>query len=328
LELLFLLGIGGMYFLIPIATGAKILMSIIRGISEKTETISKKTDHKKAAGILPVIKGPLIRPEELNIIEVSTDAAGAHCPVCATSLTGEDNISCPRCNTLHHKDCWDFNGTCAVYGCNILDEKAKQKGKTESTPLEPKKTTRGNEVSSLADFMVIRHRFRRWFWVVRLQWWSVLWLCFGSASGFLLYLLGPQSQVILRFLNGTVAMALTLGAILWVLAQIAHWKLESSEERLPLVPPSRMNALLKRLENSESRPLIEKFVQISPWLYALMGLFPLVKIYAAAGFFSVMYNIMILLYGGFFIWMARIATKRHRAALERVRYRLRGAAKL
>lgn len=315
LDILFLLGIGVMSVIAPIATGAKMVRSIILGFRRKSE-------HRKISRFLPVIKGPLIGPEELDIIEVRTNTTEAHCPVCATSLSEEDTMSCPRCETIHHRDCWDFNGTCAVYGCSILNVKA------ETTSTDTMNAAAGKEGLSLPDFMVIRHRFRRWFWVVRLQWWSILWLCFVTASGFLLYALGSGSATIMRFLTGTGAMALTLTGMLWMLAQIARWRLESSEERLPLVPPARMTVLIKRLENSHSRPLIEKFVEIAPWFYGLLALFPLLKVLIIAGSFKMMYTILVLLYGGFFIWMAKVATKRHRAALERVRYRLRGAAKV
>ena len=61
---------------------------------------------------------------------------GPRCPVCATAFTiradceeghhsceeghhsSEDGVvSCERCETLHHKECWDYAGGCALFGC-------------------------------------------------------------------------------------------------------------------------------------------------------------------------------------------------------------------
>ena len=40
------------------------------------------------------------------------------CIVCQTSpAAGEDLVRCPDCNSLHHKDCWDYNAGCGKYGC-------------------------------------------------------------------------------------------------------------------------------------------------------------------------------------------------------------------
>jgi hypothetical protein len=38
------------------------------------------------------------------------------CPVCGTPVEGEGGL-CSRCRTLHHRDCWDYLGGCAVFGC-------------------------------------------------------------------------------------------------------------------------------------------------------------------------------------------------------------------
>lgn len=42
-----------------------------------------------------------------------------HCPVCSTTITGETH-TCTRCNTPHHKDCWEYAKGCAIYGCKVL----------------------------------------------------------------------------------------------------------------------------------------------------------------------------------------------------------------
>jgi hypothetical protein len=38
------------------------------------------------------------------------------CGVCGESLADEI-VVCQRCNTPHHKECWQYSGGCATYGC-------------------------------------------------------------------------------------------------------------------------------------------------------------------------------------------------------------------
>lgn len=39
-----------------------------------------------------------------------------HCLVCGEPVE-DDVMCCPRCDTPHHGECWDYNCGCAVYGC-------------------------------------------------------------------------------------------------------------------------------------------------------------------------------------------------------------------
>jgi len=41
------------------------------------------------------------------------------CEVCGEKIeAGRDPVvSCQKCDTLHHKDCWEYNNRCAIYGC-------------------------------------------------------------------------------------------------------------------------------------------------------------------------------------------------------------------
>lgn len=40
------------------------------------------------------------------------------CRVCGAELT-DKLMLCQRCETPHHQDCWDYNGGCAIYGCQV-----------------------------------------------------------------------------------------------------------------------------------------------------------------------------------------------------------------
>jgi hypothetical protein len=43
----------------------------------------------------------------------------AVCPVCQSNVAdGQEAVDCPECRTLYHRECWDYNEGCAVYGCS------------------------------------------------------------------------------------------------------------------------------------------------------------------------------------------------------------------
>ena len=39
------------------------------------------------------------------------------CPVCQSAIGTEEAIACPECKTVHHWECWQYNGGCGMYGC-------------------------------------------------------------------------------------------------------------------------------------------------------------------------------------------------------------------
>jgi Prokaryotic RING finger family 1 len=40
------------------------------------------------------------------------------CKVCGEPIAAGAVIVCAACNTPHHRDCWEYVGTCSIYGCN------------------------------------------------------------------------------------------------------------------------------------------------------------------------------------------------------------------
>ena len=41
-----------------------------------------------------------------------------NCAVCKQKISGK-TMTCPRCETPHHADCWDYSGNkCSVFGCD------------------------------------------------------------------------------------------------------------------------------------------------------------------------------------------------------------------
>lgn len=39
------------------------------------------------------------------------------CPVCGDDLLGRLVVACASCDARHHRDCWEFNGSCSTYAC-------------------------------------------------------------------------------------------------------------------------------------------------------------------------------------------------------------------
>lgn len=45
------------------------------------------------------------------------DAGPAMCKVCGEPIAGMPKVLCMTCRTPHHRDCWEFIGSCSVFGC-------------------------------------------------------------------------------------------------------------------------------------------------------------------------------------------------------------------
>ncbi|HUG66103.1 MAG TPA: RING finger protein, partial [Pirellulaceae bacterium] len=39
------------------------------------------------------------------------------CKICGEEIAGHEMVYCQRCKTPHHGDCWQYVGSCSVYGC-------------------------------------------------------------------------------------------------------------------------------------------------------------------------------------------------------------------
>ena len=53
--------------------------------------------------------------EIIALTEMSADSA--LCQVCGEMVRLEGAKCCPRCDTAHHHDCWEYMGGCSIYGC-------------------------------------------------------------------------------------------------------------------------------------------------------------------------------------------------------------------
>jgi hypothetical protein len=64
----------------------------------------------KAAAVAMRLRGRIVEEPGLS---VSSDGI---CRVCGVALAGA-TVSCGKCSTPHHRECWDYNGGCSVYAC-------------------------------------------------------------------------------------------------------------------------------------------------------------------------------------------------------------------
>ena len=70
--------------------------------------------ERAASQIIDVILG--IGDPGLREITFVEDPAG-RCPICTSALK-EPLIRCSRCRSPHHRECWEYLGYCATYGCD------------------------------------------------------------------------------------------------------------------------------------------------------------------------------------------------------------------
>ena len=50
--------------------------------------------------------------------KTTAEAQRPKCPVCAYPVNDSDPVTCPRCDTPHHRDCWEYTGGCSMFGCD------------------------------------------------------------------------------------------------------------------------------------------------------------------------------------------------------------------
>ncbi|MBI2900029.1 MAG: hypothetical protein HYY17_07575 [Planctomycetes bacterium] len=71
---------------------------------------------------------PRVEPG-IVVIETKLQVSGTACQICGTPLEGA-LVECTRCTTLHHADCWEYNGRCSTFACGSLaSRKAELRGR-------------------------------------------------------------------------------------------------------------------------------------------------------------------------------------------------------
>lgn len=94
----------------------------VAGELERTPLTSGGSSRKalpslgpKSAGGGVTASGVSADATDLTLQGVELEEAPA-CAVCGERVSGQVH-RCPRCATPHHRDCWDYQGGCAAFGC-------------------------------------------------------------------------------------------------------------------------------------------------------------------------------------------------------------------
>ena len=54
----------------------------------------------------------------LSSLQLQAGDAGAVCQICQTAVAAEEAcVACPKCEQVHHRECWSEIGGCGTYGC-------------------------------------------------------------------------------------------------------------------------------------------------------------------------------------------------------------------
>lgn len=54
----------------------------------------------------------------LSSTQLRPGVAGATCPICQSPIVAEEFVvTCPKCDQVHHRECWAEIGGCGTYGC-------------------------------------------------------------------------------------------------------------------------------------------------------------------------------------------------------------------
>lgn len=53
----------------------------------------------------------------VEIVQTGPTADASVCLICAQAIHDPTQMGCTTCDTPHHKDCWEYNGRCALFGC-------------------------------------------------------------------------------------------------------------------------------------------------------------------------------------------------------------------
>lgn len=66
------------------------------------------------------------------------------CQVCGEDI-GEELVFCARCRTPHHQECWEYYGSCTVYGCQETDFERPRVAMLLSSHVADKESDEGAE---------------------------------------------------------------------------------------------------------------------------------------------------------------------------------------
>jgi hypothetical protein len=104
-----------LFLAVPVSIFCASLAFLVTGLIKITEIV---LPNSKPAGFgWPGFSSEPPPPDpRVQVIETRIDTDAGLCPVCAASLDAEA-VRCVRCESPHHRECWDYVGSCATFGC-------------------------------------------------------------------------------------------------------------------------------------------------------------------------------------------------------------------
>lgn len=182
------------------------------------------------------------------------------CPVCAAALLqGEAVQRCPRCDTPAHRDCWEYVGGCAIFGCTAESAVARV------TPGAVEEASLGSRL----DLGATAGLLSTYAWTLRLHWWAFAGFNLGLASLVPFGLMAPLGQLLAFFsflmVVGGVVAYLFLTVPLFLLTSLLEMRLSLSLK----VPKKGIRGVLDRVEFAPAESQAKRLVDLAPRIYVL-----------------------------------------------------------
>jgi hypothetical protein len=109
--------------LLELLIGGPVVVARLLGEERRQEVERRQADRPAVVPDVPLRPRPrVVLPEAAPAAQyvgpgyVTRVGKDSHCLVCGDSLE-RHVVACPRCATLHHQECWSYNGGCSTYGC-------------------------------------------------------------------------------------------------------------------------------------------------------------------------------------------------------------------
>jgi hypothetical protein len=99
----------------------RLLVQIDRNLGQLTEALSLVVNESLDIHD-GLVQGVTRRQAQgIDILGTSDQAAPEEgpptCKVCGNSIDGGPVVTCSACKTPHHRECWEWVGSCSIYGC-------------------------------------------------------------------------------------------------------------------------------------------------------------------------------------------------------------------
>lgn len=87
---------------------------------QKEEQLSNAQDlaalAEAARDLRSRVRAALEEVAAVQFLDAPAPAQKPSCPVCGAEMRGP-KVSCRRCRTPHHRECWEYTGRCSMFAC-------------------------------------------------------------------------------------------------------------------------------------------------------------------------------------------------------------------